>query len=309
MREPSVSIIIPSYNAKKYIKACLDSIWALSFTDWECIVVDDGSTDGTGEFLDFYVTEHHEAEGFGRRIKIIHQTNRGVSVARNVGLENSNGKWVCFVDADDLVSCDYLSQEDISSVADIVLKRIEFLPSHTIYHEISPGIYTGTRLKEFLSTHLYLSHLLTPWSILFRRSIIKQYNIAFDSRYSFGEDTLFVESYLLHIRVLQVASRGEYLYRPSSNGKYSFPVSKAIEYMEDFAKVFFSLNVNSPEMALRVLIWHSGFCTGFHGVRKLDWYTNPSVNKLYRYAYEKFPSSMRWKIRAASVIAWLRALY
>ena len=91
---PTLSIIVPVYKAEKYLRQCVDSIIAQSFTDWECILVDDGSPDRSGAICD----EYAQTEA---RIRVIHKENGGVSSARNVALERIAGEWLTFVDSDD----------------------------------------------------------------------------------------------------------------------------------------------------------------------------------------------------------------
>lgn len=96
---PKVSIIVPVYKAEEYLGECIDSILAQTFTDWECILVDDGSPDRSGKICD----EYAQKDG---RIKVIHKKNEGVSLARKTGVKAASAKWVMFVDADDLLeSC------------------------------------------------------------------------------------------------------------------------------------------------------------------------------------------------------------
>ncbi len=88
------SIIIPVYNAERFLRQCLDSVIAQTVQDWECICVDDGSVDGSGAILDEYAAKDS-------RFKIIHTTNEGVAVARNIGLDAAKGEWITWLDADD----------------------------------------------------------------------------------------------------------------------------------------------------------------------------------------------------------------
>ena len=94
MSKPLVSIIIPVYNVELYLSKCIDSILAQSFTDWECILVDDGSKDNSGSICDNYALKDN-------RIKVIHQNNRGVSIARQVGIDNVCGEYSIHIDPDD----------------------------------------------------------------------------------------------------------------------------------------------------------------------------------------------------------------
>lgn len=93
---PKISVIVPVYNTARYLARCLDSIAAQTFADWECICVDDGSTDESGAMLDAYARRD-------ARFRVIHQENGGVSRARNAGLDAARGEWIGFVDSDDWV--------------------------------------------------------------------------------------------------------------------------------------------------------------------------------------------------------------
>lgn len=103
MSVPKFSIIVPVYNAEKYIGMALDSVLAQTYSDWECICVDDGSKDSSGSILDEYATKDS-------RIKVIHQSNAGEGPARNTGLEVASGEWVTCLDADDLYAPDRLAE-------------------------------------------------------------------------------------------------------------------------------------------------------------------------------------------------------
>lgn len=114
---PKISIIVPIYNVEKYLRRCLDSIRAQTFTDFECICIDDGSPDGSGRILD----EYAELDG---RFRVIHQENAGVSAARNVGLDAARGEWIAFCDSDDWIEADYMKTmyETVAEIgADLVV--------------------------------------------------------------------------------------------------------------------------------------------------------------------------------------------
>ena len=98
---PYFSIIIPVYNVAPYLCECLDSVLAQTFTNWEAICVDDGSTDGSGAILDEYAAKD-------KRFRVFHQPNAGVSAARNMGLDNIHGEYFGFIDPDDILKCDYI---------------------------------------------------------------------------------------------------------------------------------------------------------------------------------------------------------
>ena len=100
---PEVSIIVPFHNVAPWLRPCLDSILAQSFSDYELILIDDGSQDGCGAISDEYAAKDP-------RIRVIHQEYEGVSAARNIGLANASGQYITFVDSDDLIAPDYLSR-------------------------------------------------------------------------------------------------------------------------------------------------------------------------------------------------------
>lgn len=105
---PKFSIVVPCYNLAPWVKECLDSVVAQSFADWECIVVDDESTDDCGAILDGYA-------GRDSRIRVIHQKNKGEGGARNTGIVAAKGDWIVFLDGDDV-----LARETLSRVAEII---------------------------------------------------------------------------------------------------------------------------------------------------------------------------------------------
>lgn len=118
MNNPKISVIVPVYNVEKYLRRCIDSILAQTFTDFELLLIDDGSKDNSRDLCDGYAMKDE-------RVRVFHKKNGGVSSARNLGLDNAKGEWVSFVDADDyLDNCYYsnfLSFHDISDIVFTVL--------------------------------------------------------------------------------------------------------------------------------------------------------------------------------------------
>ena len=96
-----VSVIIPIYNVENFVEKCIESILFQTIQNLEIILVDDGSSDGSGDICDVYAKKD-------ARIKVIHKKNGGVSSARNMGISNATGEYICFVDGDDFVADDYI---------------------------------------------------------------------------------------------------------------------------------------------------------------------------------------------------------
>ena len=110
-----ISIIVPVYNVEKYLRECLDSISLLKAVRWEAILVDDGSTDISGQICDEYAKQDS-------RFRVIHQKNAGVSAARNAGLDAAKGEWIWFVDSDDSINPDFeILNPEVLNDADYVL--------------------------------------------------------------------------------------------------------------------------------------------------------------------------------------------
>lgn len=103
---PKISIIIPVYNVEKYLEKCLESVLAQTFSDYEVLLIDDGSTDSSAGLCDVYKARD-------KRIRVIHQCNQGLSSARNVGIRHSRGAWVTFLDSDDWWEPDYLQKMEL----------------------------------------------------------------------------------------------------------------------------------------------------------------------------------------------------
>lgn len=192
----TLSIVIPVYNTKKYLSDCLGSILTQSFTDFEILLIDDGSSDGSSELC-------NEFARLDSRIRVFHKENGGVSSARNLGLANACGEWVYFVDSDDCLLPGGLQTliECISDEVDIVMGG---------YMEVdeSGGVYTvNERAVRVLSKKQSIITLFAGYGSfyrycgymcirLLRRSVIREYNLYFDPSISIKEDTLFLMQYI-----------------------------------------------------------------------------------------------------------------
>ncbi len=205
-----VSIIIPVYNVSPYLEVCLQSVADQTFKEWECILVDDGSTDGSGVICDNWLEKD-------QRYKVIHQANRGVSAARNTGISAAIGEYVVFIDADDWVEETYLSDllEKAEDSMDLVLSGIvqertdgnsRICPPRDIIIQFS----TGTQSSDWVE---YINLLYGPTAILYRNSIIKDNNLLFPEQQSLGEDMIFNLSYLEQASNALIIPKANYHYR------------------------------------------------------------------------------------------------
>ena len=207
---PKVSVIVPVYGVEKYIGECIESILAQTFSDIELILVDDGSLDRSGEICDSYAE-------IDSRIKVFHKENGGVSSARNYGMQQANGDWLCFVDGDDIIAPTYLADFDLQVEADIYMQGyVKLCSGVAVEHRNFQG-FTKKELFEIISYTEENCIINSPCFKLFRRDIIDKYDIKFDANTSYGEDHLFSLEYILHICSAHYTYGEGYMYRMSEN--------------------------------------------------------------------------------------------
>lgn len=207
MRAPCISVIVPVYNAEKWLRRCVDSILAQTFTDFELLLIDDGSTDSSGAICDEYSARD-------TRVHVFHKSNGGVSSARNIGLENSRGEYISFVDSDDWIEPEYLEclfnnigGADIS-ICDFVIKG-----SDEIWPDKIESLAISTdRLVTFYTETFPFCHLTAPWVKLYKKSIVTNNNIRFNEDISTLEDTIFVLDYLKWVGNISCSNRKLYNY-------------------------------------------------------------------------------------------------
>lgn len=188
MSNSIISIIVPVYNAERFLAGCIDSLLIQSYFDLEILLIDDGSTDQSSYFCDQYSLRDN-------RIRVFHKKNGGVSSARNLGLENAKGEYVMFLDSDDLMEpemCSLMVEIMQSREADIVICGTKETGG-SIWAPLKDKDYSLPELKENGSYLIGTELLSPPWNKIYKRSLIKN---KFDERTSFGEDLIFNLTYL-----------------------------------------------------------------------------------------------------------------
>ena len=210
---PEITVIVPAYNAEKYLRTCLESVTGQTFTSWELIIADDGSTDSTGAIADEYAAK----DG---RIKVLHLYRHGVSAARNACIDAANGKYLAYVDADDLLEPDYLkalyekseeSNADITQCSFVVdadgNKTPDTNPVDKTYEE------AGSAIRAFFEgSHGDIRD--SVWAKLFRREAFA--DIRFDTGLNIYEDGYYVYQCLK--KAGKVVSFGTPLYHYVQHG-------------------------------------------------------------------------------------------
>lgn len=243
----SVSIIIPVYNSEKYIARLLDDIIKQSFSDFEVIVVNDGSEDNSQSILENYAEKD-------KRIHSIEVKNSGVSEARNLGLSLAKGKYIRFVDADDRLDADSIqcmmdvAQKDES--LDLIIGSFRSIPEVNLYY--GEHAINGKQTLEQMSLDFLFNirsfYYGVVWNKLYKREIIEKYNIKFNKVLTWCEDFIFNLDYFEYCNwfyFLPVKKQiYNYIQHPSSTTQlvYRLPKGKMQEIntlRTERTKVFF----------------------------------------------------------------------
>ena len=230
---PLISIIVPVYNVDAYLKQCVDSILSQKYENFELLLIDDGSTDKSGEICDVY-------EQRDKRVRVFHKKNGGVSSARNVGLDNAKGDWIAFVDSDDIVTPNYLSglYSDVKSDVDLVIQKYFVFKDHLKDESVPEVIKNAVVYDKSDLQKLIVEHRLDKngyiCSKLYKQELIRNNNIKFQEEISFCEDYYFLFQYLDIISGKVVCSSvANYLYRDRENSSVHIG-------FKDFEKGYFT---------------------------------------------------------------------
>lgn len=279
MNSPQISVIVPVYNAAKTLQQCVDSILGQGNKDFELLLVDDGSQDGSAAICDDYSAKDI-------RVKTFHKINGGVSSARNLALDFAQGKWICFIDSDDYITENYFDI-DLDSSADILVKGYKTFNDN----EIVDFFYLSS-IPKTSDISFFITYCLS-FSILLRGPVFKFYkrDIVGDLRFLtdmvIGEDAYFVFKYLAKCESFNLLDDGFYMIRKNENPyeiRYSMDVLNAANSLNHLYDAFSSLreahSVNPslflPYLSFFKLLSKEDWC---HHPK--NWYKNPIVNSLY----------------------------
>ena len=193
-----ISVIIPVYNADRFLHHCIDSVLNQSYSDFELLLINDGSTDKSGNICDQYAKTD-------KRIRVVHTENGGVSKARNKGIELAKGDYICFIDSDDYI-CEHYLEELVTTALKFTDANNVWCGFQTVNGYKKPKVIQRVLFSEaedisFSSREYIMSlHKLwldpMPWNKLYVRSIIISHHIRFPEDLSLGEDLIFNLNYL-----------------------------------------------------------------------------------------------------------------
>jgi glycosyltransferase involved in cell wall biosynthesis len=182
---PQISVIVPVYNTERYLHQCIQSILSQSFTDFEVLVIDDGSIDGSGEICDEYANNDE-------RVSVFHRENGGVTAARKSGVQKSIGNYIIFVDSDDTIRSDAM---------EILLNAIYDFDIVIANNSVEKVLSSTEYIHELLLGNISLS----PWARIFKRTLFDE------SVFNFGADITHGEDYLMNLYLARNASKIKYI--------------------------------------------------------------------------------------------------
>lgn len=287
---PYISVIIPVYNAETTLKKCVDSVLQQQFADFEVILVDDGSKDGSLQICEEFARKDS-------RVTVIHKENGGVSSARNRGLDIAKGTWVTFVDSDDYLGDGFLQNEELT--ADIVFGSYLNVIDAREAGGFSSKVMREASLRDVVARYGNDTILRGPCAKWFRRDLIG--NIRFPEDMKVGEDTCFVWQYLSCCQTYAVLPQSTYYVRLSamtSEQKYGMKVDYALQSLTRLKAAF---ELMAAHLGVKRTLFFSFI--GYFKLVSSDewrrnralWYGNRSIKDFYRYVWPDL--SVKQKVR------------
>lgn len=245
-----LSIIITVYNIESYIEECLKSVSAQSYKEIEIIIINDGSTDGSGEICDSFAL-------LDKRIRVIHQENHGLVYAREIGIIEAQGEYLTFVDGDDWIEKNMYAEmlaevqgEDL--IASGILVNVKDGKSYEVNNIFGEEIYTHDDLKNLKRRFIfdYKNRAQAPMNSsvcnkIFRTEILKKILPYADYDLQYGEDFVLVSKYVYHCNSIRIMNKAFYHYRYRLNSMIN---SKNDDYLFDLNKIWKATNTYFKEL-------------------------------------------------------------
>lgn len=274
-----ITVIVPVYNVEKYLSKCLESICKQTYSNLEILVVNDGSTDKSGEICEHYSTND-------TRIKVIHRENGGLSAARNTALNCMTGNYVLFVDSDD-----YIEYNAIEVLYNTLKENNSDISICAYDYVDEEGVVLNTKKNSnelfVMDTNESLYHLLdnkritsSAWGKLYKSSLFS--DIRFPEGRIYEDIPTTYKTFLLSEKIVYTSARlYKYLYRASSISKQSFSIRKmdALEFVEQMVDEVVSIYPDLKDIAI---------CRKFDVyIKIIEWinwdkYWNEITNEVYK---------------------------
>ncbi len=209
--EPFVSIIVPVYNAENYLERCVNSVLAQEYENFELILVNDGSVDGSGALCDGFADRD-------RRVRVLHKENTGVSDSRNRALDVAKGEYLQFLDADDWLTPDatrLFVQSAVSSGCDMVIADFYRVVGEKLSHKgdiVKEGLISREEFGNYMMENPADFYYGVLWNKLFRRGLVEKLHLRMDPDISWCEDFIFNLEYIRHCKTIYALQVPVYYY-------------------------------------------------------------------------------------------------
>ncbi|MDP8032881.1 glycosyltransferase family 2 protein [Pasteurella atlantica] len=264
-----ISVVVPVYNCEKYILECLSSLQKQTFIGFEVIIINDGSTDCSQALIEKFIESD-------KRFKLVNKENKGVSEARNIGIALARGNWLCFIDADDVISHNYLENmylliQDNNDIDWVQTRDISEFKKSVYEVDIKWNISKVNQSSGF-DKLFSQKNMFYIWGKLYRKEIILKNNLLFSSKLTVGEDLIFNIQFFCDSEEIAYTRNATYFYRQSSvsisrgfNKKYVLARIKSCEEIQKITKINqkniskFYLNyglLNSLKYVIRMRRWN-----------------------------------------------------
>ncbi|WP_291593831.1 glycosyltransferase family 2 protein [Bacteroides sp.] len=236
-----ISIVVPVYNAGNTIERCINSVISQKYLNWELILVDDGSSDSSGVICDEYARKDS-------RVKVFHKPNEGVSSARNLALDKAAGKWVTFVDSDDMIRPKFLeyfvegTKKDDFQLAFLTDYISDYQGRIIVNHVADAAFWDEQDITAFLRQYVDAPILKAVHSKFFVTEIIQKNSVCFNHAVRAGEDHLFVLEYLKYIHAAKVIEGIGYI--------YYLPYNYSLKYGQSITEITYKLGLMEEQMEL-----------------------------------------------------------
>ena len=250
MMADKISVIVPVYNVEAYLERCVESILQQTYAHFELILINDGSTDSSGQICDHLASQYEN-------IKVYHIENAGVSNARNMGIQLATGSWVTFIDSDDFVTQDYLAT--LASAVEGVNVGFAIAPLHHIKNGIVTDIPSHSGKTELWSTEETMKELLMttrtsffPVAKLFKRDLLADEK--FNTNYHLAEDALFLTELLLKTRCSSVFIDKPVYYYDHREGSATTSVNRyAFDTIEVYKQIIAQVSQVFPNLKYELI--------------------------------------------------------
>lgn len=298
-----VTVIVPVYNSEKYLRLCVESIVNQSYKNIEILLINDGSTDNSGEICDTYARND-------KRIKVIHTKNNGPAAARNIGIDNSKGEFIFFVDSDDFIENNAISlliENYHRTKADIIIEDFLKIKDDNISESGHNAVFSNSKLlkKQDIVDYIrcYLKKpnrfplFVSSWGRLFKSSIVKNNNILFPTDLQTFEDVAFNFDYLNYTDAIFFVK--EVVYNHLIHDNYASATTRLKDdpeilfgYPQALIKAGDFLRNYCSDEEIKKEIGHAYICyTIIQLVRTCGQINNTNKKKIYRFIKEKINNS------------------